>query len=59
MGLIICSQFRKKLKDFLSSDGPGLGLSPKPARPRPFLGGPSPPEARSSRPESPAGLFRA
>ena len=39
------------------SDGSGLGLSPKPARPRHFLGGPSPPEARSSKPESPAGFF--
>ena len=39
------------------SDGSGLGLSPKPARPRRFLGGPSPPEARSSKPESPAGFF--
>ena len=40
-----------------ASDGSGLGLSPKPARPRRFLGGPSPPEARSSKPESPAGFF--
>ena len=39
------------------SDGSGLGLSLKPARPRRFLGGPSPPEARSSKPESPAGFF--
>ena len=39
------------------SDGSGLGLRPKPARPRGFLGGPSPPEARSSKPESPAGFF--
>ena len=40
-----------------ASDGLGLGLRPKPARPRGFLGGPSPPEARSSKPESPAGFF--
>ena len=39
------------------SDGLGLGLSPKSARPRRFLGSPSPPEARSSKPESPAGFF--
>ena len=39
------------------SDGSGLGLRPKPARPRGFLGGPSPPEAQSSKPESPAGFF--
>ena len=35
------------------SDGSGIGLRPKPARLRGFLGGPSPPEARSSKPESP------
>ena len=48
-----------KLSNFgpFGSDGSGLGLSPKPARPRRFLGGPSPPEARSSKPESPAGFF--
>ena len=35
----------------ICSDGSGLGLRPKPARPRGFLG------ARSSKPESPAGFF--
>ena len=40
----------------ISSDGPGLGIIPKPARLRHFLGGPSPPEARSSKPNM---LFRA
>ena len=39
------------------SDVAGLGLSPKPARPKPFLGGPSPPEARCPKPESPTGFF--
>ena len=53
-----CTQFIYECKKYQkSSDGPGLGLSPKPARPRRFLGGPSPPEARSSKPESPAGFF--
>ena len=40
-----------------TSDVAGLGLSPKPARPKGFLGCPSPPEARSAKPESPAGFF--
>ena len=43
--------------DIEVSDVAGLGLSPKPACPRGFLGGPSPPEARPSKPESPAGFF--
>ena len=51
------STFILKVLEFLTSDGSGLGLRPKPARPRGFLGGPSPPEARSSKPESPAGFF--
>ena len=46
-----------EFRELTTSDGSGLGLSPKPARPRRFLGGPSPPEARSSKPESPAGFF--
>ena len=39
------------------SDGSGLSLSPKPARPRDFLGGLSLPEAQSSMPESLVGFF--
>ena len=55
--LFICGQSNSGSQSGNISDVAGLGLIPKPARLKPFLGGPSLPEARSPKPKRPVGFF--
>ena len=55
--LKVHSEIKVLIKYKNISDGSGHGLRPRTARTKGILGGPRPPEDRSSKTKRPAGLF--